>query len=407
MVWVGVAVAATDVKVSALPANPRRGERIGAIVAAALSLPGVVGTAHAETAPEHGQVSVKYLEYKDSQPGLERVKVKAPSIYILAPVNAQWAIEGSAVADAVSGASPRYHTAISGASKMNDNRTAADVKVTHYAERSAYSVGLSGSKEHDYRSSALSSDASFASDDNTRTWNIGLGYASDRVGSVNDKTRDQRKRTAELMIGVTQALSSTDLVQLNLTFSSGRCVNDLEGVSSCFSDPYKEPDLRPHKRDQAILLARWNHHFEDLGATLRSSYRYYADSYGIKAHTLGAEWVQPVSSIFTLTPSVRMYSQSAAKFYFDPVYDPTVGAPYPPGFFTNPPEFASADQRLSAFGGVTVGLKLGIQFTPDWSADLKAERYEQRSNWRVGGAGSPGLDPFSASFFQIGVNKRF
>jgi Protein of unknown function (DUF3570) len=380
---------------------------MGAIVAAALALPGVVGTAHAETAPERGQISVKYLEYKDSQPGLERIKVKAPSIYLLAPVNSQWSIEGSAVADAVSGASPRYHTAVSGASKMSDNRTAADVKVTHYAERSAYSVGLSGSKEHDYRSKALSFDASFASDDNNTSFNIGLGYASDRVGSSNDATLNLRKRTAELMLGVTQVLSPTDIVQLNLTFSNGRCVDDPVGGPSCYSDPYKEPDLRPHKRDQAILLARWNHHFEGLGATLRSSYRYYSDSYGIKAHTLGAEWVQPVSTMFSLTPSVRLYSQSAAKFYFDPVYDPDVGAPYPPGYFTNPPEFISADQRLAAFGGVTVGLKLGVQFTPDWSADLKAERYEQRSKWRVGGTGSPGLDPFSASFFQIGVNKRF
>ena len=111
--------------------------------------------------------------------------------------------------------------------------------------------------------------------------------------------------------------------------------------------------------------------------------------------------------MFTLTPSVRLYSQSAAKFYFDPVYDPDVGAPYPPGYFTNPPEFISADQRLSAFGAITVGLKLGVQLAPGWAMDLKAERYEQRSNWRVGGSGSPGLDPFRATFVQLGINKKF
>ena len=70
-------MAATDIKPSAPPAAaPARPNRIGAIVAAALALPGVAGTAHAENAPERGQVSVKYLEYKDSQPGLERIKVK-------------------------------------------------------------------------------------------------------------------------------------------------------------------------------------------------------------------------------------------------------------------------------------------------------------------------------------------
>ena len=111
--------------------------------------------------------------------------------------------------------------------------------------------------------------------------------------------------------------------------------------------------------------------------------------------------------MFTLTPSLRLYSQSAAWFYYDPVYDPDVGAPYPPGYFTNPPKYISPDQRLSAFGGVTLGLKLGIRLSPDWSADIKAEHYEQRSSWRIGGSGSPGIDPFRATFAQFGLATRF
>lgn len=394
MAWAEVAVAATE-------ANRKRLETAGAIVAAALALPGVLAplTAAAESAPEKGQIALKYLDYQDSQPGLKRIKVRAPSIYVLAPLSAQWAVEGSLVSDSVSGATPRYHSAISGATmRMNDERQAGDVKVTRYLERSSYSLGLSHSKEHDYKSTAVSLDASFSSEDNNRSWNVGLGRSADRIGSTNDPTLKERKRTTELMVGVTQAVSANDLVQMNLTLNRGR---------GYYSDPYKEPDVRPRKRDQLIVLARWNHHYSELGATLRSSYRYYRDSFGIRAHTLGAEWVQPVGSRFTVTPSIRLYSQSAAKFYFDPVYDPDVGAPYPPGYFTNPPAFVSPDQRLSAFGGVTLGIKLALQLSPDWSTDLKLERYEQRSSWRVGGSGSPGIDPFSATFVQVGVSKRF
>ncbi|MEP7297082.1 MAG: DUF3570 domain-containing protein [Burkholderiales bacterium] len=372
-------------------------DKAGAIIAAALSLPGVM--AHAEGAPEHGQVSIKYLQYQDSQPGLDRIKVKAPSIYVLAPLSSQWAVEGSLVSDSVSGATPRYHSAISGATmNMTDERHAGDVKVTRYFERSSFSVGVSKSKEHDYDSNALSLDASFSSDDNNRTWNVGVGYSSDKIGSTNDPALHEKKHTGEVMLGVTQALSGDDIVQVNLTYNRGR---------GFYSDPYKEPDIRPDRRDQRILLTRWNHHFADLGASLRTSYRFYSDTFGIKAHTLGAEWVQPFAGRFTLTPSLRLYSQSAASFYFDPVYDPDVGAPYPPGYFTNPPQYISPDQRLSAFGAITVGLKLGVQLAPDWSTDLKYERYEQRSNWRIGGNGSPGIDPFKAQFFQLGVNKRF
>jgi hypothetical protein len=383
-------VAATEPKAS-------RADKAGAIIAAALALPGVM--AHADSAPERGEVAVKYLHYQDSQPGLDRIKVSAPSIYVLAPLSPKWSVEGSVVADSVSGATPRYHSAISGATlHMSDERHAGDVKVTRYEDRSSYSLGLSKSKENDYDSTAASFSASFSSEDNNRTWNVGIGYASDKIGSHNDPTLAERKRTTEVIVGATQALTANDLVQVDFTLSNGR---------GYYSDPYKTPDVRPNKRDQAILLTRWNHYFSGLGSTLRTSYRYYHDSFGINAHTLGAEWVQLLGERFTLTPSLRLYSQSAASFYYDPVYDPSVGAPYPPGYFTNPPQFISPDQRLSAFGAVTVGLKAALRLTPDWSTDVKVERYEQRSHWRLGGNGSPGIDPFNATFVQFGVNKRF
>ncbi len=372
-------------------------EKAGAVIAAALALPGVV--AHAENAPEHGEIALKYLHYQDSQPGLQRIRVEAPSLYFLAPIGSHWSSEGSFVYDSVSGATPRYHTAISGATPhMSEERKAGDVKVTRYFERSYYGFGVSHSNERDYKSTAGSFDAGFTSDDANRTWNIGLGYAYDTVGSVNDSTLHEHKRTTEALLGITQALTARDLVQLNATFSIGR---------GYYSDPYKEPDIRPPKRDEAVALARWNHHFSGAGATLRSSYRFYRDTFGIRAHTFGAEWVQHVGPMLLVTPSLRYYTQSAATFYFDPVYDPDVGAPYPPGYFTNPPTYISPDQRLSAFGAVTVGLKLALWLTPEWSTDVKAEHYEQRGSWRIGGTGSPGLDPFRATFFQVGVAKRF
>ncbi len=378
-------------------AATERRDKAGAIIAAALALPGVL--AHAENAPEHGEVALKYLHYQDSQPGLKRIRVEAPSLYVLAPLGSRWSVEGSFVYDSVSGATPRYHTAISGATpRMTEERKAGDVKVTRYLERSSYSVGVSRSSERDYTSTAASLEAGFSSDDGNRTWNLGVGYAADRIGSMNDSTVNERKRTGEALVGVTQAVTANDLVQLNATFSAGR---------GYYSDPYKEPDVRPRKRDQAVALVRWNHHFGEIGSTLRTSYRFYRDSFGIKAHTVGGEWVQHLGTLVTVTPSLRYYSQSAARFYFDPVYDPDVGAPYPPGYFTNPPQFISPDQRLSSFGAVTVGLKLALQLGPEWSTDVKAEHYEQRSSWRVGGTGSPGLDPFRATFVQVGIGKRF
>ena len=388
-------MAATDTR---LP--PRHG-KAGAIIAAALSLPGVItpATALADTAPEHGEIAIKYLQDQDSQPDLSRIKVRAPSIYVMVPLSPTWSVEGSLVSDTVSGATPRYHTAVSGATrKMSDKRIAEDVKVTRYEERSSYSLSLSHSGENDYQSNAGGLSASFSSDDNNRTWNVGFGYAADRIGSTNDPTLHQRKNTVEFMVGVTQAWTANDLVQVNLTLNHGH---------GYYSDPYKEPDIRPDKRTQSILLTRWNHHFSDMSSTLKSSYRYYHDNFGINAHTVGAQWVQSVGDRWTVTPELRYYTQGAASFYYDPVYDPVVGAPYPPGYFTNPPQFISPDQRLSAFGAITAGLKVALKLSADWTVDVKAERYEQRGSWRLGGQGSPGLEPFRATFIQFGVSTRF
>ncbi|MBK6865316.1 MAG: DUF3570 domain-containing protein [Ideonella sp.] len=365
-------------------------------MAAALALPGVF--AHADSAPIDGVVALRYLGYEDSQPGLDRISVKAPSIYVLAPLSPQWAIDGSLVSDSVSGASPRYHTAISGATPhMSDERLAGTVQVTRYFERSNVSVGLASSNENDYNSNAGSINANFSSEDNNRTWNLGLGYASDRIGSTNDPALHETRRTAELLVGVTQAWTANDLLQFNLTLARGR---------GFYSDPYKDVDNRPRERNQTIVLARWNHYNEASGGALRTAYRVYHDSFGINAHTLGAEWVQPLGR-FAVTPSMRYYTQSAASFYFDPVYDPDVGAPYPPGYFTNPPQYSSADQRLAAFGALTYGLAVAVNLGPDWIADLKAERYEQRTSWRLGGKGSIGLDPFHATWVKIGLERRF
>lgn len=386
-------------------------ERIsGTIVAAALALPGVLpGAAQAQTAPTEGSVSLKFLAYRDSQSvdtrypqytgneveRLKRIAVDAPSFAILAPIGSDWAVEASLLAEQVSGASPRYYTDVSGATVspgMSDKRTAGDVKVTRYFERASLGVGVAGSSENDYKSSAFSIDGRVSTEDRNTTLHLGLGATRDRISPNDDTNRQETRNLTELIGGVTRVLTRNDVVQANLSYTHGR---------GFFDDPYKLFDKRPATRKQAAGLLRWNHHVAALGSTLRSGYRYYRDSYGIRAHTLDAAWVQPVTPILTLTPSLRYFSQSAARFYYDPVAD-IVLYPGPVG----EPTYSSTDQRLSAFGAVAVGLKAELQLGR-WTTDLKVEQYEQRSQWRLGGEGSPGIDPFHATTLQLGVATSF
>jgi len=396
MAWAEAVVAATDSTFD----RAKHAWRPGSFTLAALALPGVMATpAHAESAPDAAFVAFKVQAYNDWQPGLDRIKVIAPSLYVLAPFAGNWSIESSLVQDTISGASPRWHTNISGASKMNDRRTAVDLKLTRYFE--SWSLGIRGSHsdENDYRSSAVAFEARFSTPDNNTTWVAGAGTSRDTINPVNELVVGEKKRSTDVMLGVTQAWTKDDLIQANLSYVSGR---------GYFSDPYKLADVRPRAKNQSVALLRWNHFYDSDsavigGTTLRTSYRYYGDTFGVRAHTVQAEWVKPINDRFSVIPTARYYTQRAAKFYCDPIYDPVIGEPFPVG---NPP-FYSADPRLSSYGAVTLGAKVEWRIDPHWTADIKYERYEQRSAWRVGGRASFGLAPFSAQFVQLGISRRF
>lgn len=364
------------------------------ILSAALMLPGV--QAYAEAPPTNGVISVGYLDYRDSQSGLDRINVHAPSLSIMAPIAGVWSVSGSLVKDDVSGASPRYHTAVSGASHMNDERKAGDVALTRYLDRGSVTVGAAYSTEHDYVSRALSLQGSYESEDRNTTWTAGIGHSDDKIDPVNHIVTNERKRTTNFLLGVTQVLTANDVAQLTLGYDDG---------SGYFSDPYKAFDNRPRTRYETTLLARWNHHVAATDGTTRLTYRYYHDSFGVRGHTLGAEYVQPLKDGWTLTPEVRLYTQSAASFYYDPVYDSKLGAPFPPGY--DGTGYLSADQRLSGFGAVTLGLKASKQIDKLWSVDAKVSAYQQRGSWRLFHQGSPGLDALRAQTVQIAINRQW
>ena len=368
------------------------------LLAAALLLPGV--QALADEPPAGGTISLRYLDYADRQSGLDRIHAHSPSIAVTAPVASDWAIEGTLTADDVSGASPRYHTAISGASHMHDERKAGDVAATRYFRRGTLTAGAAYSTEHDYVSRALSLNGTVSSEDNNTTWAFGLAGSRDRINPVNHLVADEHKRTVSMLAGVTQVLTPNDIGQLTLTRTNG---------SGYYNDPYKLFDNRPRSRRENTVLLRWNHYVDATGGTTRLGYRYFSDSYRIRAHTLSAEYVQPLTDGWSLVPELRLYSQSAAYFYYDPVYDAALGAPFPPGFSNgaDPNRLTSPDQRLSGFGAVTAGLKVVREIGKLWTVDVKVEGYEQRGSWRLFHDGSPGLAPLHARMLQVGLTRRW
>ena len=336
-------------------------------------------------------MELKYLDYRDWQPGGSRMTVRSPSIYALVPVNDTTEVEGSVVYDSMSGASPLYHNTLSGASGLGvtDYRSAGDAKVTKYFGN--WSLGVAGvvSSERDYLSRGASVDARVYSDDRNRTYAFGIAGVNDRINPqiVGTNIVNAPRNSLEYLVGITQALSPTAIVQSNLTYSYGHGYYDY---------PYKLLDTRPTERRIFAWLTRYNQYFAGQDAALRLSYRYLDDSWGGNSSALAAAWVQAFANEWSVTPAVRYYTQGAAFFYHDP--------PAGSGFRLGEPY--TMDTRLSAFGAFTVGVTVEKALADGWSVNVRVDYYKQESNWRIGG-GSPGIEPFSARWLIVGLTKNF
>ncbi|NTW11292.1 MAG: DUF3570 domain-containing protein [Chlorobiaceae bacterium] len=387
-----------------------------ALLGAVMAMPSLKPL-YADSAPERGIVSLKYLNYQDWQTGdtpitagmtRDRIGVQALSLMGMVPIAGEWSLNVTLLEDLVTGASPAYHSSgfpstVSAASAL-DLRHAGDLQLTRYFSRGSLSGGFSFSQENDYISRGISLQGSWETEDKNTTLTLGGSYSSDTIDLggehvVPSKKQDtpENKKVYAGLLGITRVLTKSDIIQFNLGYTSGK---------GYYTDPFKDPDQRPGDRNSATFMTRWNHHFDGTDGTLHLSYRYYGDSWGINAHTLGAEFIQPLPYGLTLTPEVRFYSQSAADFYVpvgnDEKDDPSVATAPPSGAV-----YYSEDQRLSSFGAYTLGLKIGKKLGKSWLMDAKYERYEQRDEWSLFGKGDPGVATFNARNFQLGVSREF
>ena len=342
-------------------------------------------------------VSFGWLDYKDKQPSLDRIRVQTPSVAIGIPVEDRWYLRASSLVDTVSGSTPRYHSAVSGASVMADKRRAAELRIDRSFDGVTAGVSVTSSKENDFKSSSMAIRSAWISEDRNRSLSVSLASRQDRISSVSDPFLAESRDSKEFAISITQLASPRDAVQISLWHSQGQ---------GFFSDPYKLPDIRPRSRIQSAAIARWNHYFLPLEIPLRLSGRYYRDSFGVQSTTIQFEPVLLHSSNMEIAPIFRLYNQSAAWFYYNPKYSYS-GIPLPPDFFANPPLALSADQRLSSFGAVTLGARTTVRLKANYSLHFSLQRYEQRAGWHWFTKGSRGLEPLQARFVQIGLTKSF
>lgn len=377
-------------------------DALKSLMRAALALPIVALPVKAHAA-DVGEVGFTLLGYKER--GL--MKVTEPVLWGYGKFAEVWELRASAAVDIITGASPQAVTNVSGkpvqiltGASVNEHRNTGDAKLTRHFGDLALSVSRALSKEHDYRSKAYGLEARWDLNQKNTTLVAGYGKSNDRVGSHDNPQLDEPRVTEEYLLGITQVLSPTALVESTLVDARGR---------GYYNDPYKFtvtfydagsppvialPDTRPDHRDTLAWLTRYRRHFPSARGTLQADYRFYRDDWGIRAHTLEMAWEQSLDEQWSLRPALRYYTQDAADFY-----SPTVPRPQP--------AVLSSDQRLGAWGGLSPSLRAIMRTGSGFTFEATLGYVYNARNLRLGGSGSEAFQSLRAVYGIVGVSHAF
>lgn len=148
-----------------------------------------------------------------------------------------------------------------------------------------------------------------------------------------------------------QGSLALDVVQQNGLLSTPFQRVYFADVADSFIDNFQLADAverLPDSRFKVALGGRLNWYLNER-FTVRTFYRYYFDDWGITSHTASIEVPIKIAEKFTLYPSYRFYSQTAADYF----------RPYQQAVSTDP--FYTSDYDLSEYSANQFGL--GVSYT--------------------------------------------
>jgi hypothetical protein len=361
---------------------------------AAASL-GLLGSAHAGVLPDD-RADVLLHSYQGG--GIE---IKGPSIlvrkkfgdHVSAAYN-YYADHITGHVDTISGASV---DAVSGASAYKEDRTQHSLSVDALLGKVTYSAGFIDSNENDYKAKTAFASVSEDMFGDLTTVTFGVVRGWDKVGERGAPTFSASTDRRNWQLGLSQILTRNLLLGLNFETSESegflnnpyRRVRYLDALEARGYGTEKEQ--YPNTRTGNAGSFQLKYHLPGRGA-LDGSYRYYGDTWGIRAHTAQLGVTQPLFRSWLLDGHLRYYRQIHADFYSDL---------FP---FASAQNFLARDRELATFKSMTLGVGATWQFhPPGWSHVQKASlnarldrlriNYDDYRDLRVIGV-APGTEPF-------------
>lgn len=296
--------------------------------------------------------------------------------------------------------------AVTQASEYTENRVQQSIGIDYLNEKATLSYNYTTSVESDFDATTHSFGISQEMFGSMTTISLGYSIGDNIVTKTGDDAFLEASGFTDYRASLSQVLTKnlTMALTYDIITDDGFLNNpyrSIRYVDPNVADGYSfQLEVYPETRStNAVSIAM--RYFLPYRAALYGSYRYFTDSWGIKADTYEIGYVHPLEENWTFETSFRYYSQTQANFYNDL---------FP---FINPQNVFARDKELSTFTDINIALGVTYEFGEDnlfffdrGSANLyytyMAFDYANFRDIRVkNGAGNEPLYNFTASVIRL------
>jgi hypothetical protein len=354
-------------------------------------LPGLLatGSAVAATLPED-KAELVYHRYEGGG-----VTADGPALLVRKSLADRVSVSAQYYVDAVSNASIDVVTT---ASPFKETRNAVDFGADWLVRDTLLTLSAGRSKEPDYLVESFGLDVAHEVFGGMTTVSAGFTRSRDQVGQKGTPGWIDQATHWQYRGGLTQILTPRWLAAVNLEIVSD------EGF---LGSPYRAarvfgaavPERNPRTRTSRAVKLRTA---GDTGALLARSalyaeYRYYWDTWDLRAHTAELGASKYVGESFLVDASLRLYAQDKALFYSDDAQVET--------------RYVSRNRQLSTFDSTAFALRatyawpgqpagMALKLTAGY--ELKRFRFKDFTDLR---SGAPYR--YDANVLQMTVNATF
>jgi hypothetical protein len=282
------------------------------------------------------------------------VTIHGPSVLVRKKMAEKYSVSANYYMDLVTSAS--IDVEVSGASEYKEERKQYSLGFDYLRGKTTYSLGYTNSQENDYEAQTASFNISQDLFGDLTTISMGFSKGDDIVRNSSDPLFEEEIDRWSYRVGVTQILTKTLITTFNY-----EVITD-EGY---LNNPYRSFRYLNPANDQLFALAQEIYprtrtsnaaainakYFLPYRAALSGGYRFFTDTWGIRAHTYEVGYTHPRGP-WTFDFAYRYYTQTAADFYSD-LFERR-----------DQQNFMARDKELATFTSHRIRLGATYEFTP-------------------------------------------